>query len=422
MRALKLIHAADLHVDSPLRGLERYEGAPATMLRNATRRALENLVELCLREQAALLLLAGDIFDGDWRDYSTGLFFAAQMARLRQAGIRVVSVRGNHDAQSQIRRELRLPDNVHELATRRPQSVVFEDLGIAVHGQGFSTREVREDLAAHYPAPVQGVLNIGLLHTALTGRFEHATYAPSTLGVLRAKGYDYWALGHVHAREVVSMEPWVVFPGNLQGRHAREPGAKGATVITVERGRILDVRHEVLDAVRWVVCHVDATAAASPHDVVELARAGLLRHASEAGGRLLAARIVVAGQSRAHARLMGAPERWTQQLRACALDVDQGSVWIERALFETRAPGDPAADAARSEALGDLLGALAGVPTDPETLAELGQVLDELRHKLPPAALEGEDGLRLDDPAVLTAALRDAGELLLCRLLDPEPA
>ena len=160
---MKLVHAADLHIDSPLRGLSRYEGAPVDQLRNATRRALENLVELCIREEAALLLLAGDIFDGDWRDYATGLFFAAQMARLRRAGVRVALVRGNHDAQSQISKELRLPDNVHELPTKKPGSVVFEDIGVAVHGQGFAAREVREDLAARYPQPIASLFNIGLL-------------------------------------------------------------------------------------------------------------------------------------------------------------------------------------------------------------------------------------------------------------------
>lgn len=81
-----IVHAADLHLDSPLVGLERYDGAPVAELRAATRRALENLVQLCLAEDAKLLLLAGDLYDGDWRDYSTGLFFAAQMARLREVG------------------------------------------------------------------------------------------------------------------------------------------------------------------------------------------------------------------------------------------------------------------------------------------------------------------------------------------------
>src|SRR6266511_4052139 len=99
---MKFVHAADLHLDSPLRGLARYEGAPLQAIRGATRRAFENLIDLCLEEGAAFLLLAGDIFDGNWRDYSTGLFFAAQLSRLKATGIPVVLVRGNHDAESRI--------------------------------------------------------------------------------------------------------------------------------------------------------------------------------------------------------------------------------------------------------------------------------------------------------------------------------
>jgi exonuclease SbcD len=417
---LKLFHAADLHVDSPLRGLEQYDGAPVAQLRNATRRALERLVDSCLQEEAAVLLLAGDIFDGDWRDYSTGLFFAAQMARLREGGTRVVMLRGNHDAQSQISKDLRLPENVHDLHTRRPESVVFEDLGLAVHGQGFATREVTEDLAARYPAPTAGFFNVGLLHTSLTGRPGHEPYAPSTLEVLRGKGYDYWALGHVHTREVVSEDPWVVFPGNLQGRHMREPGAKGATVVTIQDSKLIDVRHEPFDTVRWGVCPIDAAQASDPHDVVELVRAALTRQAADAGGRLFAARVVVSGRTRAHARLARDPEHWTAQFRACAFDVGDGSVWLERVLFKTQ-PESSAPPATREDALGQLLHAFDQMLLDPGALLELGATFSDLKHRLPALAGVGEDGVRFDDPAFLAESLEEARELLLARLLEQDP-
>src|SRR4051794_31829790 len=112
------VHAADIHLDSPLRGLERYEGAPVEHLRSATRRAFERLVQFCLDDAVAFLLLAGDLYDGDWPDYNTGLFFAKQMARLREAGIPVYIVRGNHDAANVITSSLRLPDNVHTFGAR----------------------------------------------------------------------------------------------------------------------------------------------------------------------------------------------------------------------------------------------------------------------------------------------------------------
>src|SRR3972149_747737 len=116
---MKFIHVADIHLDSPLRGLERYEGAPVAELRGATREALESLVRVSLEERVDFVLIAGDVYDGDWRDYNTGLFFARQMTRLREAGIPVLLIRGNHDAASQITRELRLPENVNRFSTRQ---------------------------------------------------------------------------------------------------------------------------------------------------------------------------------------------------------------------------------------------------------------------------------------------------------------
>ena len=221
---LTFIHAADLHLDSPLIGLPRYDGAPVEQMRGSTRRALENLVDLALTEQVAFVLIAGDLYDGDWRDYNTGLFFAAQMTRLREAGTPVFIVSGNHDAASQITRSLRMPDNVTVLPANSPDTVRRDDIGIAVHGQSFRTRAVADDLSAAYPDPVRGMFNIGLLHTSADGRPGHDPYAPCSLDKLRAKGYDYWALGHVHAREVLCDDPWVVFSGNTQGRHIRELG------------------------------------------------------------------------------------------------------------------------------------------------------------------------------------------------------
>jgi DNA repair exonuclease SbcCD nuclease subunit len=127
---MKFIHAADIHLDSPLRGLERYDGAPSDEMRSATRKALENLVRLGIEEQVAFVLIAGDVYDGDWKDYNTGLFFARQMARLREADIKVFLIRGNHDAASQITRELTLPENVYEFPARKAETVLLEPLGI----------------------------------------------------------------------------------------------------------------------------------------------------------------------------------------------------------------------------------------------------------------------------------------------------
>ncbi|WP_419619235.1 metallophosphoesterase family protein, partial [Thiolapillus sp.] len=148
---MKFIHAADIHLDSALHGLERYEGAPVDEIRSATRRAFDNLIELAIEEEVAFILLAGDLYDGDWKDYNTGLYFMQHMARLCDAGIRVFIVAGNHDAASQITKHLRLPDNVTLFSTKHPETVVLEDLNVAIIGQGFATRAVTDDLSQAYP-------------------------------------------------------------------------------------------------------------------------------------------------------------------------------------------------------------------------------------------------------------------------------
>ena len=190
----KFLHAADIHLDSPLRGLQRYEGAPVEEIRQASRRALENLVQLAIDQSVAFVLIAGDLYDGDWKDHRTGLYFVSQMVRLRAAGIPVIAIAGNHDAANKMTRTLPLPENVHVLDHRRPETFLLEQPGVAIHGQSFATPTVLEDLSAAYPPAVGGMLNIGLLHTCATGREGHQPYAPCTIPGLISKHYDYWAL------------------------------------------------------------------------------------------------------------------------------------------------------------------------------------------------------------------------------------
>ncbi|MEJ7729899.1 MAG: metallophosphoesterase [Polyangiaceae bacterium] len=419
MPLLKIVHAADIHLDSPLRGLSRYEGAPAERVRGATRRALENLVDLCLSEGVSLLLLAGDLYDGNWKDYSTGLYFASQMSRLRAGGTRVFLVRGNHDAQSEITRHLRWPEHVRDLTVREPETVVLEDVGVAVHGQGFATKSVTDDLAAGFPMRVEGAFNIGLLHTSLTGREGHADYAPCRLETLRSRGYDYWALGHVHAREVVSQAPWVVFPGNLQGRHARETGPKGATLLTVDAGRVTAVEHRTLDVVRWAHCRVDVGAAADAAEAVDLVRGALEEAGEAAEGRALAARITLEGATHAHGALHAGEERLLNEVRLVATDVG-ADAWVERLVVRTRGMADAAELAEQADAVGELVRSLRAIGDDPAALGALGEALAELSMKLPPILREGDDALGLDDPARIAAALGEVEAMILPRLLDQE--
>lgn len=417
---MKFIHAADIHLDSPLRGLERYDGAPVAEIRGATRKALENLIRLSLDENVDFVLIAGDLYDGDWKDYNTGLFFARQMVRLREAGIPVFLIRGNHDAASQITKELKLPDNVHEFSSRRPETVQLDDVGVAIHGQSFSRQAVTEDLSADYPLAKKGFFNIGLLHTSAGGREGHENYAPCSVAGLRSKGYDYWALGHVHQREVLQEESWIVFPGNLQGRHARETGSKGCTLVTVVNERVQSVEHRALDVVRWSQCLVDASGAADLDELLERIQRGLRAELDRVQDRLLAARLVARGACRASKALSTQHERFVNECRALANDLGGGRVWVEKVQLQTRSEVNLDELAKRSDPVGDLLRFIRGLATDEAVLRDLVSEFKDLKQRLPLDLREGIDAINLDDPGLLRALLGDAEQILLPRLLERE--
>lgn len=171
----RFIHTADIHLDSPLRGLSAYDNAPAERLRNASRDAFKELVSKAIDEQVSFVVIAGDLYDGDWRDYNTGIFFVGQMGRLAKAGIRVYLLHGNHDAESEMTKKLTLPSNVTVFSSRSAQVHKIDEFKVALHGQSFASRAVIENLATSYKPKLTGHYNIGVLHTALEGYTAHAS-------------------------------------------------------------------------------------------------------------------------------------------------------------------------------------------------------------------------------------------------------
>lgn len=380
MSSFRFLHAADIHLDSPLRGLSRYEGLPEAEIRGSTRRALDRLVETALTEKVDFVVLAGDLYDGTWQDVGTGLYMVRALSRLVQAGIRVVTLSGNHDAQSVIARELPLPDGIDHFSYDAPQTLHWPELGVALHGQSFRDRHVTQDMTRSYPGPVAGCFNIGVLHTSLSGYGEHETYAPCSVETLSAKGYDYWALGHVHAREIVCEHPWIVFPGVLQGRHARETGACGCELVTVEDGIVRSVEFVECDVVRWARLELDVSGMQTMDAVLGAARQAMENALSDAGGRTVIARIVLTGRSVLHDRLC-ASQAWKEDLRGIAVSMAQGTAQIalEKIRNETSAPVHRAGVAETREL--DL--ALEGLMQDDEFLASLPEAFEGFFSALP---------------------------------------
>jgi len=410
----KFIHAADLHLDSPMRGLARYDGAPEEELRQATRQALKNLVKLAIAEKVDFVLIAGDVYDGDWKDYNTGLFFAAQMSRLRENKIPVVLIAGNHDAESQISKSLNLPENVTRLSAKKPETFRLENVGAAIHGQSFPTRVIDYDMSANFPQAERNVFNIGLLHTLAEGQEGHERYAPCTLPGLCSKNYNYWALGHVHTRAVLQQkEPLILFPGNIQGRHAREPGNKGCSVVTYDEHGSVACMHHDLDVVQWTVLQITATQASNEADILGLIRAALTRARAENGEKLLAVRFEITGATKAHQALMSNAEQFNNEVRQAATDESGGRVWVEKIKLCTLPHADFQKLLAENTPLGVMLRSLANSQHNQALVDLLNEDFAMLQEKLPAELTTGADKIDLRDPAQLQAAFVEARELLI---------
>ena len=384
MSAFRFLHAADLHLDSPLLGLSRKSADFAGRVDRASRDAFDRLVSLAIEKGCRFVVLAGDVFDGELRDFASGLFFLAGIARLRDAGIRVFLVAGNHDAENRFFSKLAFADNVHVFGHRQAERIVLDDVGAAVHGRSFGKREVTENIALTYAPPSARLFDVGVLHTACAGsEGPHASYAPCTVEQLVNHGYRYWALGHVHARATLSEHPHVVYPGNLQGRDPRETGAKGATVVEVADGEVVACTHHDLDAIRWASIEADVGGAADLREALERTRDALEEVGSTAAGRPVALRLSLGGETDLHEQLLLRRPELQEDLEAL-LETLPHEIWLEKLALRTRPPRrSEQPDPTISGRLGEEVRRLAG---EPGIMELLDRSLADVRIKLPASA------------------------------------
>ena len=354
------------------------------------------------------MIIAGDVYDGDWTDNTIGLFFARQIARLDRAGIPVVMVRGNHDAESVITKAITLPESVHTFAATRAATHRLEHLRVALHGRSFPNRAVEENYALSYPAAVPGWFNIGILHTSCTGHARHATYAPCSVADLTGRGYEYWALGHIHEYGELSCDPWIVFPGNLQGRSIRESGPKGAVAVEVADGRVRQVSRLIVDHARFAELAVDLSGIEDEREVYLAVERALRPVAETAEGRLLAIRLRLHGETAAHDQLAANRENLAAEVQAAAQRVHE-DIWLERLRIDTQRPHRHT-DALPAASGIDPATLLASLDRDPEFRAKAKAALAEIAAKMPGTAAEREltedlDALCADAEAIVVGRL-----------------
>ena len=399
----RFIHTGDIHLDSPLKGLAGQEGTAADRIRTATRSAFCSLIDYAIEEKVSFVIIAGDLYDGDWRDYRTGLFFVGQMGRLAKAGIPVFLLYGNHDADSQITKRLTLPDNVRVFSHKNPQTFEINELRVAFHGQSFQQRDITNNLVPAYPDPIAGTFNIGVLHTGLGGMGGHLNYAPCSLDDLVNKGYDYWALAHVHQAAVLNQNPHVVFCGNLQGRHIREAGPKSAWLVTVEDGQVADVSFVEADVVRWAHITVPLDGSGIPADLIGRIGRAIERVVKDvSAGRLVACRIELTGRTALNDYILASREQLVAEARAAALALGEEAAWVESLVVST----EPLT-ANSSVALDDFAAIISEAEQNAELHAQLKAMTVELLGKLP-----HEIRLELEDGILKASAEQDYSEMV----------
>lgn len=416
---MRILHCADLHIDSPLTGLSKYEGFPADEVRGATRRAVQNLVDYALNpaNRIDVVTVGGDIFDGTWPDADTGLWWNLRLGELADAGIEVFVVHGNHDAASKITTRITAPDGVYVFGHDGPSFATSKKVNLVVHGQSYRTPAETDDLGLGLLDPKPGAFNMGLLHTSLDGRPGHAPYAPTTPVKLAAKRYQLWGLGHIHLRDdqIEAGGTRFIFPGNTQGRHAKETGPKGAVVVTVDGTAISDVEFVQFDVVRWTVAQVDINGMTD----VDQISASVQEQVREAatGVDTVAVRVEVVGSGPLHSELAESPAQLEIQLRGDLGVVSDIRVGLEQVKVRTTAPVRRTAETSRAEE--ELLDYVERAMSDPDMLRDLAGELTSAAQKvlpLKPRLEERDWTARIDSIEAVRAQLEQVLALLTSRI------
>ena len=419
MTPFRFVHAADLHLDAPFRGLREANPAIAEELKEATFRALANIADLCLDREAEFLVIAGDVFDGQDRSLRAQTRLRVELSRLADRGIHTYIVCGNHDPQDRWLDGLAWPEQVHFFGADQVERVAHrrdgEDLA-ALYGISYARRDVGDNLALGYRRDPGDRFAIGLLHTNVGGDPDHEGYAPCSLEDLRAAGMDYWALGHIHRWAILQeAEPAVVYAGNPQGRHPDEEGTRGCMVVEAEIDGRPRVEFVPTDTVRWASGEVSIEGQASTEELLGALEDRCLEMQEREAGHPIICRLRIVGRGGLHRELgqRGIGE-FVDDVRE-RLGAQQPFVWVDRIDDHTRAAVDVAERARGEDFVGDFLRLAAQSRTDPEKLGELRTQLQPLfGHRF------GKKHLEMFDEEGLLALLAEAQARCLDLMLEGE--
>lgn len=389
----RFIHAADLHLDTPFQGLARVSEKMAALLRDASLDAFDRVIQAALDHQAAFVLFAGDIYDGEQRGVRAQLRFLSGLEKLAAHGIKAFIVHGNHDPVGGWSAVREWPAGVTVFGSSGVQHVPVEVGGVrvaTVSGLSYDRREVVENLVLRFPREAgrdtRAGFRIGLLHCSVGEQPEHSSYSPCSLTDLSAADVDYWALGHIHRAGVLQEgNPWVVYSGNTLGRSAKpaEMGPKGVMLVEVDGLAVDSVEFLPTDPVRFTPLSLDVAELGEAADVAAL-KAELIRRALDLAGsqaeRALLVRVELRGRGALHADLSapGADDELLRDLRESLADLTP-PVWFESLRNYTAPALDLDAIKSRNDFTSSVLARADVLLADPEAL-------DRLRTSLAPSS------------------------------------
>lgn len=379
--AFRFVHTADIHLDSPLRSLALRNKDLAELVGDASRQAFSSIIDLCLSESVDALVIAGDLYDGDQTSMKTARFLGAQMARLTEADIRVYKIRGNHDALSRISKQLVFPELV-TIFGGRAQSVLQTagGLDVALHGLSFASPKAPDSLLPKYPAPQDGAVNIGIMHTSLAGAPGHDVYAPCSVAQLHGHGFDYWALGHIHARSVHRGASTVVMPGIPQGRDINEAGEKSVTLVTIRDDRSIEIEERLTSIAQFERLSVDLSGALEWAEAVAHIRAELEHKRGSIRSRHAVIRLELTGATPLSWSLIRDKDLLLAEAEQAAEQI--GETWIEKLQFDVALP-IPETQAGSADPILELAASMRAEASSEAFRAEARSLIQKLVADLP---------------------------------------
>ena len=361
MPAFSFLHCADVHLGAPVRGLGPVPDAIRERLRNAPAAAFERIVDVAIDRCVAAVFVAGDLFDGTERNLYAQSQLRDQLVRLHTADIPSFIAGGNHDPLGSFRSSINLPESTHLFGERVERHIVRHDGKVVAHvyGVSYPASAVHRNLAAEFPDAPVGPFNIAVLHANIGHEPGGGPYSPCTVAQLEKSGFDYWALGHVHARETIrAARPTIHYPGNPQALHTKETGARGATLVSVSEAGTVELTPVWTDVARW---HRIPTAIDDVESIDELQGsfaeiAGALRELNPNRIHLIRWRLEGYGPLHAELSRPGAIDQLCETLRAQQGQPSEGSpVWLERLELATSPVPDIKHMLEQQDYLGDML-------------------------------------------------------------------